>query len=81
MVKKRLQVQGFQHGRSATFGETPMYTGMIHCIRTVVRQEGMRGLYKGLSPSLLKAGVVTSISFSVYEKCVDVILFLYNSKA
>lgn len=68
MTKKRLQIQGFQHGR-AGFGSNPTYTGFIHCVRTVAAQEGMTALYKGLSPSLLKAMVTAASHFFVYEQC------------
>jgi solute carrier family 25 thiamine pyrophosphate transporter 19 len=69
-TKKRLQVAGFDAGRLG-MGKTGSYRGMIHCLRETVRGEGLRGLFKGLSPGLIKAVATTSINFSLYELCVD----------
>lgn len=66
VVKKRLQVQGFHEAR-AKFGHLPIYTGTWHCLKTVMIQEGLRGLYKGLFPTLLKAGSVSGVTFTTYE--------------
>ncbi|ELU05237.1 hypothetical protein CAPTEDRAFT_81774, partial [Capitella teleta] len=68
VVKKRLQVQGFQKGR-AGFGRMPMYKGTIHCFRVIIFEEGLPGLYKGLSPSVLKAMVSVGCHFLFYEQC------------
>jgi len=65
--KKRLQVSGWGHGREG-LGATPSYKGLNHCLREVFKSEGMRGLYKGVSPALLKAVLSTSLHFSVYEQ-------------
>ena len=75
MVKKRLQVQGFAHARKA-FGETHHYTGFLNCISTISRKEGVLGLFKGLSPSLVKAVVTAGVSFCVYEQCIGAIVYL-----
>ena len=66
MIKKRLQAQGFEHGRVG-FGKNPYYQGFIHCVRTVVQEEGTRGLYKGLCPSMYKAIISTGLHFSLYD--------------
>ena len=67
IVKKRLQVQGFESAR-ARFGATKQYSGLTSCLVRIGKEEGVRGLYKGLSPGLLKAGIVAGINFSVYEQ-------------
>lgn len=68
LTKKRLQVQGFEHGRKS-FGHTDTYFGLIHCIRRISHVEGISALYKGLSPSLLKAAVSSACIFAFYEQC------------
>ncbi len=65
-VKKRLQVQGFAAERRP-FGHTPRYHSTVHCLATVFRDEGLRGLFKGAWPSLVKAAPSTALSFFVYE--------------
>lgn len=73
VVKKRLQVQGFDKAR-AEFGGVRHYLGMRHCLYTIAREEGIiRGFYKGLTPSLWKAALVSGSSFYVYEKVCQVL--------
>ncbi|PIA54565.1 hypothetical protein AQUCO_00900851v1 [Aquilegia coerulea] len=43
------------------------YRGIAHALRTICRDEGFLGLYKGLGASLLGVGPSIAISFSVYE--------------
>ncbi|XP_041473870.1 mitochondrial thiamine pyrophosphate carrier-like [Lytechinus variegatus] len=68
VIKKRLQVQGFEEARRP-FGRVTHYSGFLHCTTTIAKQEGMRGLFKGLSPSLLKAFFSVGLNFAAYEKC------------
>lgn len=71
MIKKRLQVQGFEVARQG-FGATRPYNGVMHCIVDVVRTEGPRGLLKGLGPSLLKSAVASGVNFCFYEQFCNV---------
>ncbi|KAK1271837.1 Mitochondrial adenine nucleotide transporter ADNT1 [Acorus gramineus] len=43
------------------------YRGISHTLHTIWRDEGIRGLYKGLGATLLGVGPSIAISFSVYE--------------
>ncbi|XVF76704.1 hypothetical protein PTKIN_Ptkin13bG0287800 [Pterospermum kingtungense] len=43
------------------------YRGIGHAFRTICRDEGFLGLYKGLGATLLGVGPSLAISFSVYE--------------
>ncbi|KAF5202779.1 Mitochondrial substrate carrier family protein b, partial [Thalictrum thalictroides] len=43
------------------------YRGIAHALRTICRDEGFLGLYKGLGANLLGVGPNIAISFSVYE--------------
>ncbi|XP_047336504.1 mitochondrial substrate carrier family protein B-like [Impatiens glandulifera] len=43
------------------------YRGMSHTFRTISREEGFAGLYKGLGATLLGVGPSLAISFSVYD--------------
>ena len=75
MAKKRLQVEGFSGGRGPGFGRAhPRYgRSLTGCLRTVVREEGPRALYKGLTPSLLKAVLTAASHFYVYEQCCNML--------
>ncbi|XP_034645956.1 mitochondrial thiamine pyrophosphate carrier isoform X2 [Trachemys scripta elegans] len=66
LFKKRLQVGGFEQARAA-FGQVRTYKGLMDCAGQIVREEGPVGLFKGLSPSLLKAALSTGFTFFWYE--------------
>lgn len=60
-VKKRIQAQ-------AVFGPVgDIYFGMVDCFAKIWRNEGYRGFYRGLLPSVLKTGIATGLSFSLYR--------------
>ncbi|CAA6661717.1 unnamed protein product [Spirodela intermedia] len=44
------------------------YRDISHALYTICRDEGVKGLYKGLGSTLLGVGPNIAISFSVYEK-------------
>ena len=67
LTKKRLQIQGFEEAR-VKFGSTRKYSGMFDCLLSVSKEEGYRGLYKGLTPSLLKSALSFGLTFFVYEQ-------------
>lgn len=67
LIKKRLQIRGFEMHRSQNFGYTPRYEGFIHCIIYTLRTEKFTAFYKGLVPSMLKATISTALHFWLYE--------------
>ncbi len=66
IIKKRLQVQGFETARKH-FGRVTKYTGVIDTFCKVLKYEGILGFYKGAVPAILKTAITTSVSFYVYE--------------
>lgn len=78
LFKKRLQVGGFEQAR-ATFGQVRSYRGLLDCAKQVLQEEGSRGFFKGLSPSLLKAALSTGLVFFWYELFCN--LFHHTKKA
>ncbi|XP_061566895.1 mitochondrial thiamine pyrophosphate carrier [Cololabis saira] len=66
LFKKRLQVGGFEEAR-VHFGHVRNYRGLIDCMVQIGKEEGLRGFFKGLSPSLVKAALSTGFTFFWYE--------------
>lgn len=66
LFKKRLQVGGFEAAR-AHFGQVRSYRGLLDCMVQIAKEEGFRGFFKGLSPSLVKAALSTGFTFFWYE--------------
>ncbi|WEW57410.1 hypothetical protein PRK78_002877 [Emydomyces testavorans] len=60
VLRTRLQAQG-------TVLHEPTYTGVMDVTRKTLQSEGVRGLYRGLTPNLLKVVPSVSISYVVYE--------------
>lgn len=60
LLRTRLQAQG-------TVLHTPTYTGIVDVTRKTIQGEGVRGLFKGITPNLLKVAPAVSISYIVYE--------------
>lgn len=61
LVRTRLQTQGVN-------GRPSPYTGAIHCITTVIRVNGISGLFHGLSANYLKSVPASAITFVVVDR-------------
>ncbi|XP_007901405.1 mitochondrial folate transporter/carrier [Callorhinchus milii] len=44
----------------------PTYNGIVHCFRSIWRQEGIRGLYQGVTPNIWGAGLSWGLYFFFY---------------
>lgn len=60
LLRTRLQSQG-------TAIHPPTYTGMWDVTVRTVKGEGFRGLFKGITPNLLKVVPAVSITYVVYD--------------
>jgi solute carrier family 25 phosphate transporter 23/24/25/41 len=60
LLRTRLQSQG-------TASHPRTYTGIMDVTRQTLQGEGARGLFKGLTPNLLKVVPAVSITYVVYE--------------
>lgn len=45
----------------------PKYTGLIQCFKLVWKEEGMIGMYGGMTPHLLRTVPSAAIMFGMYE--------------
>ncbi|KAH8346358.1 hypothetical protein KR084_007253, partial [Drosophila pseudotakahashii] len=66
LLKKRIQLMAFKQERK-TFGRNPECPTVMGCILTTFRVEGIGGFYKGMSPTLFKAGLTSAVYFSIYD--------------
>ncbi|XP_028163750.1 mitochondrial thiamine pyrophosphate carrier-like [Ostrinia furnacalis] len=67
LVKKRMQIQGFQEHRKG-FGRQMYCRGFLDCIKLTILEEGFLALYKGYLPSTYKAVLVSALHFAVYDE-------------
>ena len=77
VVRTRLQDQQTVSNRgcsaaamsSATKGWQPtsQYLGLVDCMRSIVREEGVEGLYRGLSVNIIRAAPACAITFVSFE--------------
>ncbi|TYI40104.1 hypothetical protein ES332_A02G140200v1 [Gossypium tomentosum] len=61
VTRKQMQV-GALNGRQ-------VYKNVFHALSSILKQEGIHGLYKGLGPSCMKLVPAAGISFMCYEAC------------
>lgn len=61
MLRTRLQTQG-------TVVHPRTYGGIVDVTRQTVRGEGVRGLFRGITPNLIKVVPAVSITYIVYDK-------------
>ncbi|KAA8905003.1 calcium-binding mitochondrial carrier SAL1, partial [Sphaerosporella brunnea] len=61
LLRTRLQAQGTSH-------HPQTYTGMWDVTMRTYKSEGVRGMYRGLVPNMMKVIPAVSISYVVYEQ-------------
>ncbi|KAA1475991.1 mitochondrial tricarboxylate transporter [Dentipellis sp. KUC8613] len=45
----------------------PQYRGLIHGTASIVREEGLRGIYRGLFPVMMRQGANSAVRFTTYS--------------
>ncbi|KAF2071904.1 hypothetical protein CYY_006783 [Polysphondylium violaceum] len=60
VIKARLITQG-------TPVNPEIYNGVIHGLKTIVKKEGFKGLYRGIVPNFMKSIPSHAVTFGVYE--------------
>jgi hypothetical protein len=64
IIKSKLQTD--------SYGQ-PRYRGMLDCGRQVVAAEGVRGLFRGFGPALMRSFPANAVCFATYEAVASVI--------
>lgn len=68
VVKKRFQVAGL--AKSLRYGErvaSKEFSSFASAFNAILKREGVRGFYKGLTPGLIKSAPASAITFAAYE--------------
>lgn len=69
VIKTKLQAQGgFSAKASTSKVAKQMYHGLIGSARTIVKEDGFKGLYRGLGPMLLGYLPTWAVYLTVYER-------------
>jgi len=69
VIKTRLQLQTSAEVRPSAYVSRPAaYRGALDALRTILRDEGAAGLFRGLTPALVVGVAHGGVQFSVYEQ-------------
>ena len=70
VIKTKLQAQGGWSASRKTTGQQAkqLYSGVIGSARTIFKDEGVRGLYRGLGPMLMGYLPTWAVYLTIYEK-------------
>lgn len=73
LVRKRLQVQGPTRAKYI-HRNIPEYRGVYRTLSTILRKEGIRGAYRGLTVSLVKAAPASAVTMWTYERVLKLLM-------
>ncbi|KUJ08385.1 mitochondrial thiamine pyrophosphate carrier 1 [Mollisia scopiformis] len=79
LVRKRLQVQGPTRAKYV-HKNIPVYKGVIRTLQSILKKEGTRGLYRGLTVSLFKAAPASAVTMWTYERVLRVMMDMEVAK-
>jgi solute carrier family 25 folate transporter 32 len=75
VIKTRLQAQGSFRPRNSGRQTRAIYNGLLGTARVIWKEDGVRGMYRGLGPMLLGYLPTWAVYMSVYDASKD---FLYE---
>ena len=75
-AKTRLQLQG----QDCAKWKVVRYRGMVHCLVSLVREEGVAALYQGISPALIRQAVYGTIKFGLYYSAKETLSSVTETK-
>ncbi|RMD39557.1 hypothetical protein DV735_g5570, partial [Chaetothyriales sp. CBS 134920] len=73
LIRKRLQIQGPTRHRYI-HTNVPEYKGVFGGLLAIWRKEGVRGWYRGLTVSLVKAAPASAVTMYVYERTLHALM-------
>jgi solute carrier family 25 thiamine pyrophosphate transporter 19 len=73
LIRKRLQVQGPTRSRYV-HRNIPEYRGILGTLQMILQNEGIRGAYRGLTVSLVKAAPASAVTMWTYERVLHLLM-------
>ena len=73
LIRKRLQIQGPTRERYI-HTNIPVYKGVWRGLYAIWRKEGVKGWYRGLTVSLIKAAPASAVTMYVYERTLHTLM-------
>ena len=73
LVRKRLQVQGPTRSKYI-HPNIPEYRGVLRTLQMILQMEGVRGMYRGLTVSLVKAAPASAVTMWTYERALQALM-------
>ncbi|KAI9171573.1 Mitochondrial thiamine pyrophosphate carrier [Paramyrothecium foliicola] len=73
LVRKRIQIQGPTR-QKYVYGDVPEYTTTVRAVRSILQAEGVRGLYRGLPISLIKAAPASAVTLWTYGRSLELLM-------
>jgi hypothetical protein len=67
LIKVRLQTDGQLIGEDGAF-RPKRFRGMVHAFLSIIREEGVLGLWKGVGPTVSRASVLAASELSTYDE-------------
>jgi Mitochondrial carrier protein len=68
VVKVRMQADGMKRGPDGSL-LPPRYKNVFDAFKNIYTTEGLKGLYKGVSPTMQRAAVVAGVELATYDEC------------
>lgn len=57
--------------------EAHKFDGAMDCMRKIMRNEGVKGFYKGVNPRLIRVVMENALSFTIYEHVKEVVMHIW----
>lgn len=73
IVKVRLQCQT-QSKKGSIITSKPKYRGPVHCLLSILKEDGLRGLYRGALPLMLRDGPSYAVYFLMYRTVSELLM-------
>lgn len=64
-------------GRLAA-GQKPRYSGVFNAYATIIRTEGVRGLWTGVGPAILRNSVINATELASYETAKEALIYKFG---